>query len=366
MRAALILLFVSSGMAFGQSPTISCVGTPGNTTGVYQQQCNASTGATYVCGARSGCTVASDWGMSTALDFNTQVKNRTSGGVTYTAPGAGAVPRTVQGHLSDTPYVAADYAGSDLGAKINAAYAALPSTGGHIAVSKGTYSFSTPIVLGTAMKPAYLDCDPATTIMTYTGTGAAITLDWGWLDSNDQHEHGAGIIGCWLKGPGGTSVGVAMQGPNGGVIHPVLDRMKIWGFGKGINFSLDGGEPNTSFFATIRDTGIAYNTLGIEINTSIEAIHIITSDFYANSQDIHMFGTPMDVYAFGCSFDGLDGSLTNPFIEIDQGYFFDYGSHYENSGKKSAHFIENNGGIFVKVGVKLRRISVSGGITCSA
>ena len=101
MRAALILLFVSSGLAFGQSPTISCVGTPGNTTGVYQQQCNASTGATYACGARSGCTVASDWGVSTALDFNTQVKNRVAAGLTYTAPGAGAVARTAQGKLGD-------------------------------------------------------------------------------------------------------------------------------------------------------------------------------------------------------------------------------------------------------------------------
>ena len=42
---------------------IACVGNPGNTTGVYRQQCQ--TGATpplvYICGNSSGCTVAADW-----------------------------------------------------------------------------------------------------------------------------------------------------------------------------------------------------------------------------------------------------------------------------------------------------------------
>jgi hypothetical protein len=40
---------------------ISCVGSPGNTTGAWHQQCQTTGGAVFACNNASGCTVAGDW-----------------------------------------------------------------------------------------------------------------------------------------------------------------------------------------------------------------------------------------------------------------------------------------------------------------
>src|ERR1700722_15311560 len=40
---------------------VACVGTPGNTTGAYRQQCQTSTGVIYACNNTAGCGVAGDW-----------------------------------------------------------------------------------------------------------------------------------------------------------------------------------------------------------------------------------------------------------------------------------------------------------------
>jgi hypothetical protein len=54
----------------------------------------------------------------------------------------------------------AGWSGSDPGAWINAAYASLPSNGGHIRIIPGGYTFSTGVLIGTAGKPAEIDCEP--------------------------------------------------------------------------------------------------------------------------------------------------------------------------------------------------------------
>lgn len=45
----------------GGSAAIACIGTPGNTTGSYRQQCQTTGGAIYACNNAAGCTVAADW-----------------------------------------------------------------------------------------------------------------------------------------------------------------------------------------------------------------------------------------------------------------------------------------------------------------
>ncbi len=57
-------------------------------------------------------------------------------------------PDVVLGYDPPTVVLVANtFPGADIGVKINAAVAALPSTGGTILISPGTYTFSTPIVL---------------------------------------------------------------------------------------------------------------------------------------------------------------------------------------------------------------------------
>src|SRR6266545_1872380 len=91
------------------------------------------------------------------------------------------------------------FPGVDIGDQINNAYAACPSTGCHIVVPPGDYSFTTPIVFGISNKAAVVDCSrgwvlqqvpTATTRLRYTGTnGAAITFNNG----------PAGIDGCTIQ-----------------------------------------------------------------------------------------------------------------------------------------------------------------------
>ena len=50
--------------ALAQIAPIACVGTPGNTTGAYGQQCQTTLGARYSCNNAAGCTVAADWVFS--------------------------------------------------------------------------------------------------------------------------------------------------------------------------------------------------------------------------------------------------------------------------------------------------------------
>src|SRR5882724_1122706 len=65
-------------------------------------------------------------------------------------------------------------AGSDIGAKVNAAIAAMPASGGTVHIPAGDYSFATTIKL---TRPGqHLTCD-AGAALHYTGSGDAILLD---------------------------------------------------------------------------------------------------------------------------------------------------------------------------------------------
>jgi len=78
---------------------------------------------------------------------------------------------------------ASQFPGSDIGAQVVNAYAALPSTGGTILVpsSANCYQYSTPITFTTAGKPATLQgTGTSPTCLLFTpANGNAITLDWG-------------------------------------------------------------------------------------------------------------------------------------------------------------------------------------------
>jgi len=55
--------------ALAQIAPIACVGTPGNTTGAYGQQCQTTLGARYSCNNVAGCTVAADWVFSGSMSW---------------------------------------------------------------------------------------------------------------------------------------------------------------------------------------------------------------------------------------------------------------------------------------------------------
>src|SRR5882724_11062103 len=66
------------------------------------------------------------------------------------------------------------FLGTDIGAKTNAAIAAMPASGGAVRIPAGDYSFATTIKL---TRPGqHLTCD-AGAALHYTGSGDAILLD---------------------------------------------------------------------------------------------------------------------------------------------------------------------------------------------
>lgn len=120
--------------------------------------------------------------------------------------------------------------GSDIGAKINNAYAFLPSTGGQIYVPAGSYSFSTAIVFGTNNKPVQLICAPGgATTLTYTGTATSTTFNTGF----STISAGNGVDGCTFSGTSDLGVGLGVGGTQGdpGI---VLNDINIINFATGI------------------------------------------------------------------------------------------------------------------------------------
>jgi len=115
------------------------------------------------------------------------------------------------------------FTGADIGAQINAAYAALPSAGGCIFVEAGSYTFSTPIVFGTNGKIASLRGSGAgATFLIFSPTsGNAITVNSGNPTGHLVFE----ICGItWQGSPSliaagntntRTSVGIYLGGANG-------------------------------------------------------------------------------------------------------------------------------------------------------
>lgn len=140
---------------------------------------------------------------------------------------------------------ASQYAGSDIGAKINSAYASCPSTGCEITVPGGTWDYSTPIVAATDGKPLLLVCpvggghfDNAGTVLHYTAsTGKAITFD-----TNNFVVAGMGITNCSFIGPAGsggigsisTSTSAVYAGGTHGAFGLHLDNFHASGFGTGL------------------------------------------------------------------------------------------------------------------------------------
>lgn len=136
------------------------------------------------------------------------------------------------------------FAGVDLGGKINAALADLPSTGGRISangISSGTL-FSTPIVI--SKSGVVLELPLAT--ITYTGTGAAIRINAAAVTiaggGHIASSGGLGDVGTTLLVINTAATGIDTSGLKEGV---VIRDLNIIGPGKGtgcgIRFTSNNG-----------------------------------------------------------------------------------------------------------------------------
>lgn len=139
-------------------------------------------------------------------------------------PGATAVVLpTLSSSASSGSINATSFPGADIGAKINAAYAALPANGGtiYVPVPVQGYAFSTPIVFNTPGKPVLLQCSSnsgmaSPTYLQFTQTsGIAVTYNIATSASSLSVPRGYGMEHCYFQGNGGSSIGLYLGGSNG-------------------------------------------------------------------------------------------------------------------------------------------------------
>jgi hypothetical protein len=150
-------------------------------------------------------------------------------GTTTTFPGTVAITGgAINGTNVEGVYDATAYSGADIGAQINAAYAACPSTGCTILVPPGSYSFSTAISIATQNKPALVTgVSTNATILNYTGSGTAITLNC--CSNATGLQWGVANFTLTGAGVGNSATGILLGGTYG-AFGANLNGLKVSGF----------------------------------------------------------------------------------------------------------------------------------------
>jgi len=185
-------------------------------------------------------------------------------------------PDAVLAHDPPTVVLVANtFPGTDIGDKINKAIAALPTGGGTILISPGTYNFSTPIQL----KNDQQQTSPARNV-TLSGSGEGF----------DNTVYGTRLV--WTGGPGdgGSTTGIAIKltNPTG---NSVTMRLS--------NFSLDTASPpgavgididgtNHTFIehVTINPIKASAFSTGIRVGHMAQTVDVTLRDVLVANNDI--------------------------------------------------------------------------------
>jgi hypothetical protein len=167
--------------------------------------------------------------------------------------------------------------GVDIGAKVNAAIAGMPASGGTVRIPAGTYSFSTTIKLTRAGE--HLACD-AGAVLRYTGTGDAILADTSAAGALNLAIDGEG--GCDLVGNTAAQNGIHLLPGNSFVIR----GMRIYGFAHGNGIELSGANS-----VQIAMNVIEENHHGIDMvtvpNFAPNAVHVEDNEISANDWGVY-------------------------------------------------------------------------------
>lgn len=238
----------------------------------------------YIFNPGSGGSSGSSTGFATGTVITVGSPLTIGGSQTSTISGTGST--STISNLDGTLYVPYNFgtvgcAGSstatDLGACLNAEYAALPSIGGQIDVPAGTWPYTTPINFSnqSVAKPVLLYCSSGGgfygggTILLYNATSGSA------FSSNNIGYSGGGygITNCGFNGPAGignvgssvttSTIGINLGGTGSqgtaGAFGFKMEGVHISGFGTGLYIG-----SNMSFM--IFDSG-AINKNGMDINS---------------------------------------------------------------------------------------------------
>lgn len=203
--------------------------------------------------------------------------NSTSAAIkaTFVAPCVDALNAT----LYVGGFCSKDWGGGDIGSQINAAYAALPASGGTIMVtpqSKGAcYTFTSKINFGTPGKYVILEgtAPPASgnlgSCLRWTTTTSSLAINIDWTPSGGGgYVTGAGIRDIILTngntdcetdgGCGSSATGVSIGTTNGGAHKALFLDFKVQGFGEGYHIA-----DSVGWGMVWLNSAPVFNTIGI-------------------------------------------------------------------------------------------------------
>lgn len=199
--------------------------------------------------------------LSMSLNNGTGVLQQNSGlivnAASSTITGQLHIAQASTTNLEMTEY-ANEFSGSDIGAKVNSAYTALPPNGGTIMIPTGTYSFSIAMNFATLDKHVHLQCTPGVRL-TYTGSATSTVFNTG---TNDSYAADAGMFGCDMHGPNDTmTVGIQVGGSNGAANYTFRGN-HLEDFGYGIR--IEGG----AYIDKFENNVLEFNNRAVHIEQS--------------------------------------------------------------------------------------------------
>jgi len=261
---------------------------------------------------------------------------------------------------------------SDLGAQANAAYAALPTNGGHIVIipkaDGSSYNFSTPIIFATAGKYILFEYGGAagavnTSLMigclNYTpSTGVALTLDYASTGQTGQAKSSAhGMRNITLinnqcqtpGGCGGTAVGIDIGNTNEGIQSAAMENVSVIGFSTGFRNRNFFSDPVSWVNPQFWNCGVGWDignvsttaVFGGYFNSNTQAIQ---ADNASSRSEMHFHGTSFVANSLAFNYLNVTGLPA---------YLFLNNCHFENGGSASAsaHYIQGNVDVFISGGV---------------
>jgi hypothetical protein len=270
------------------APSFPCIAVTitDNSTGdvVWQNNCLQPNGGTYDLDMFSASTtpVVPQAGQTFTGDLGINGNLNVTGNLNM----GGLTAGTFTGTITNGMLNAARFAGSDIGSKVDAAFATL-TNGGTVHIPAGSYSFSTPMTIPDSVGGTtgfHIDCD-AGAVLTWTGgTGNAIQLT--------SDIPGAAEVG--IDGHGGCLLVSATSGAGNGINIPpsnatYVTGMKIKNFANGI--FIPGGNSVQIFNNTIQlnSCGICTTTVNPTGTNGYapNALHIHDNEISSNGWGYH-------------------------------------------------------------------------------
>jgi hypothetical protein len=226
------------------------------------------------------------------------------------------------------------FSGADIGAQINAAYAALPAKGGRIKVPRGSYSFSTAISFSTADKPVWLECEPdGATSLTYTGSATSTTYNVGAEGITSNTHYAGGISGCEFNGPDNAAQNAFLEiGGTQGASGFKLENTRVYNFSIGLYIN------NNTYISTFDHNFFNFNGRNVVFKSGGSNMG---EDMRFTNNTFAAYGSTVDrcfdtgTYQTSITSQGNSYDDCQLYIGVGTLHFDSIGDHFENPSGNS-------------------------------